>query len=920
MLVRVLRSTLLVLLSVPTLAAAQTNDECSGATPIKRLPSTRTLAVDFATPGATDPSSSCIGTNANVWYTYTARSDVSLELDANGSSYRAGIAVFTGECGALTEIGCSDRSIDGGPGHLIVPLTKGQTVRIAVTTDGGTADETLTLAARKSIPRYRPVEGLTEILRSSDPSAYGGSQGLFGAVVAQTDKTTAFVQTTDAIVVDVGGALTTVAHGGSPSPVGGNFSVLGAPVVSATDVYFRASVDGGSVAAGIFKWNGTAVTPYLVLGAPGPGSAAITRITGSLAVSPSGVLVFTGRTAGSNLAKILRYDGVDVTVLATVNDAACGETIRSFGSALALDDTGTRAAFFANVRNVGDAVLTADANGISAIACQDAATPLGSTYRGLGNRPAVNALGEVYFTGTLDDAPFKGREVLWVWTSGVTTAVATPTSTLATGETIKRILANQRLATNTAGDVVFYATLQDGGSALVYRPHLAALPSTALHTGDPCPGGTVSGFGDELDLSDAGDLAFDGTCAGRSSAMRKPAAGAATIVASTATATAIGTGFDFGVLAIDSGGTRIATRGFRTTLQSLACAKDGCGPAVGLVDPSTPLANAPGRVAGVLDVRSLVGGDKTLAVIAQTEGGASRQTILRLEKGTLDAVASQDDPLPGGVGTFESFFWENTFLTPTPLTIGVGTGVVAFHTLVANHPTASQGLFAATAKGLSIIALDGDPAPRGDTFEDFSEPSVAGKSIIFAAATESADVCLFATPAAGKAIVAVACPGDRVPGPAGGTIEEFVAPPVGAASDLYVLADVIQDRQRRCLLRYERGKPSVVRCADDVFLGGATFESFNDGSGLGMRMDAKAKTLVVHAFFVDGPDFGSLLALRDDTFDVVVEPGTTPAPSSGGTLSSVVSISPSSSGKTVAFASEIDNGAVVSALLRAQLP
>lgn len=282
-------------------AAAPPNDECTAATVIKRLPSTRTLVVDGAIANDSDPLSSCGVGDANVWYVYTARADVHLELDATASTYSAAISVYGGECATPTERACSDRSADGGPGHLIVAVRKGETVRIALTTfsDPGS---TLKLVARKSDPRYVAPKQVAEIVRSSDASPYGGSQGALITAVAESEKSTVFMQDTGGIFADVGGTLTTIAYSGAPTPVGGTFATFAPPAVSATDVYFLAELDGAPVTEAIFRWNGTTVQPFLVPGSPGPAGTTLRDFGTRLAVakgserSPSSPARSTRRT------------------------------------------------------------------------------------------------------------------------------------------------------------------------------------------------------------------------------------------------------------------------------------------------------------------------------------------------------------------------------------------------------------------------------------------------------------------------------------------------------------------------------------------------------------------------------------------------------------------------------------------------
>ena len=168
----------------PSFARAHpVNDECAAATPLKKVPSTQTLGVETATIGASDPESSCNGGDPSVWYTYTAKSQVSLELLPTANTYRPGITVYTGECGALIERTCVRSDPFGEAPSVVLPLRKGDVVRIVVTTDP-LPGSTLSLAVRTSDPRYRRPKSVAEIVRSADPSPYGGAQGQIFAAVA----------------------------------------------------------------------------------------------------------------------------------------------------------------------------------------------------------------------------------------------------------------------------------------------------------------------------------------------------------------------------------------------------------------------------------------------------------------------------------------------------------------------------------------------------------------------------------------------------------------------------------------------------------------------------------------------------------------------------------------------------------------
>ncbi|MEM7198894.1 MAG: VCBS repeat-containing protein [Planctomycetota bacterium] len=115
----------LALLPVPA------NDQCAGAVPIGvGITSGTTVA---ATAGA--PVASCAATGSDVWYAYTAPQDgpvvLSMCTGPGSANFDTVLAVFTGACGALTEIACND-DVCGRRSQLAFTAQGGQTHWIAV--------------------------------------------------------------------------------------------------------------------------------------------------------------------------------------------------------------------------------------------------------------------------------------------------------------------------------------------------------------------------------------------------------------------------------------------------------------------------------------------------------------------------------------------------------------------------------------------------------------------------------------------------------------------------------------------------------------------------------------------------------------------------------------------------------------------
>jgi hypothetical protein len=82
---------------------------CPSPRSIPSLPFLDELDTSSATSSADDPVS-CSGAAdaASVWYSFTATSDTVLGVDTSASGYDTVLSVFTGVCGSLSRVACSD--------------------------------------------------------------------------------------------------------------------------------------------------------------------------------------------------------------------------------------------------------------------------------------------------------------------------------------------------------------------------------------------------------------------------------------------------------------------------------------------------------------------------------------------------------------------------------------------------------------------------------------------------------------------------------------------------------------------------------------------------------------------------------------------------------------------------------------------
>ena len=86
-----------------------TNDVCSGA--IQMLPGTTYFTNSIYASSIGDPVPSCVPSfGRGIWYRYAPSVSGQVGITTCGSSFQTALAVYTGSCGALTEVACSQNS------------------------------------------------------------------------------------------------------------------------------------------------------------------------------------------------------------------------------------------------------------------------------------------------------------------------------------------------------------------------------------------------------------------------------------------------------------------------------------------------------------------------------------------------------------------------------------------------------------------------------------------------------------------------------------------------------------------------------------------------------------------------------------------------------------------------------------------
>lgn len=127
----------------------------------------------------------------------------------------------------------------------------------------------------------------------------------------------------------------------------------------------------------------------------------------------------------------------------------------------------------------------------------------GGRFTSFGVAPSLNELGQVAFFATLTD----GSSGIFLAHGGTIETIADTTGPFS-GFGVAGIGVRDTLTVNNAGQVVFLATLDAGGSGIFTGPD--PLTDRVIGTGDPLFGSTVTGL--ELSrevLNDAGQIAFE---------------------------------------------------------------------------------------------------------------------------------------------------------------------------------------------------------------------------------------------------------------------------------------------------------------------------------------------------------------------------------------------------------------------------
>jgi hypothetical protein len=125
-----------------TISDNDNNDVCIDASAMHSMPFSANQSILGSFTSVNDPIPSCANDFTNgVWYSYTAASGGLLTVDTEGSDFNTLLAVYTGACNALVEIGCNDDASTGLISRVNVTVESGQTYHILAGGSGGEAGQ-----------------------------------------------------------------------------------------------------------------------------------------------------------------------------------------------------------------------------------------------------------------------------------------------------------------------------------------------------------------------------------------------------------------------------------------------------------------------------------------------------------------------------------------------------------------------------------------------------------------------------------------------------------------------------------------------------------------------------------------------------------------------------------------------------------
>jgi hypothetical protein len=749
------------------------------------------------------------------------------------------------------------------------------------------------LAWNVGVAAARPLAvTLSKLVSSADPDPLGGAFSSVYDPLLLTSQRVAFTGDTTGLFRKSGGSLLTIAAFGDASPIGGTFVSFGLPFVNSLGVtVFRATVDGAASSQGIFVASAGVITPAVLVGDPAPGGGTFsTLFNRQPSANASGDIAF-GARVGLTTDGIFLWSGGAVSLIAREGDAAPGGgTYQSISTNLgpSVNNSGD-VVFGAQVRNSLDVVLDGvfrfSGGVVSPVVWEGDSSPVGGTFRSFGRRPSLNNLGDVVFMaavkvgGTTKHGVFLASPSICSPLSVCSIAVDGDAAPAPGGGVFNGFSSSMIPGINDAGVVAFPASVASSVGLFLSS---GGVLSQVVRAGDPCPlGGTYQGLNIRLSLNASTELAFRASCTAGTGIFRFPPGGPVSPVALSTDSTPIGDGFSFSNPSIDGAGA-IAFNGGRTAVFSTKCKSSGCASASPVAAPTDPVRALPKEFIDLVVPDSLAGSAAGIAFIAGTFGANSREGLFLFRNGALRKIAMTGESAPDAGDASFSYFSSGGTLLGYSIKPSLSGRNIAF---VAGLSDNTTGIFLWKRGRLLKVVRQGDPAPGGGTFAGFEVPALSGGKVAVLADTGVA-ICVFEFTTSGS-VSTLACKGDSAPSPVGGTIGEFLSPPVIGRGKILFQASVLGGASSECIFR--QGKTlslETVACQGDVAPVGGNFKTFTPSSGIpwfsvsGWRLASFAQTS-------DGNDGMFVFGRYGSATKIAVVGDPVPAPI-GGTFSEVV--------------------------------
>ncbi len=882
---RTIAAAVLLFAALATESTAQiANDSCATATSVTSLPFTASVDVTDAADDPAPPDSVCGASSQNAWFAVHSSAATTILVETPDTATSTSVNVYRGACGSLVDVGCDGQS-DGGT-KVLVPLGPGETLYVAVSGSPGAFPVSITTARIDATP-----PSLSAAVLSGDPSPLGGAFSGFGPAVMVTPDVVAFTGTTEGVFADLGSGVAAVAMSGDPAPGGGTFSAMGPPAIDgAGNVYFVANVDGGPASAGIFRRSGATTTALLRTGDPGPTGAPFARISRWIGVNDAGDLVFVaaGTSSRSDALYVMTGGVVSGPLVSEFDSTPCG-TVSRLGTSrsLAINSAGEVAVFMQTFPPSRRGIMRIVGGWVEAAVCEDDPAPGGGAYRTLSPSFALgdSPTSTIVFRASTTSA--SARIFRHDLLAGASVAVA-PGAVASGGEIISS-LPNAAVTVDASDTVGFVGRIGTHNAAIV-QPAGPVPPTVVTQFGSPCPaGGTVRVVDTDLAGDELGTLVVDARCADSAGVFAVSAGSHLAAVATDGTTTPIGPGLRFGDASRRAA--RTAMRGSRTAVYQRSCKNGACGSIEAVAAQNDPVPGLAGERIWDIDEDTFIGRRKQAVFTAGTIGG--RELVLAARHRTVRTVAIGDTVLPG------------TTFTPTRLrdggvsTDGRSIAFVATGTDTADGLEHTAVVLARHGR-FEQMAREDDPVVVGTEateYLSFTATVVKGGTVTVYASTGIADCWMELRGTSARPLV---CDGFPMPE---GSIEGPVALriDVGALSSRGLVVPVRGDSIfDECLLSARRGDVRSVACSGDALPGGGAADAFSST----LRIAAAGSRIVTA---VDGTVRSGLFAFGKNRLALVAGDGAAGPFGSGGTWD-LSTARPSIAGAVVAFDATIIGG------------